>query len=62
MHIFLNGLRTDHTKIGSNVVDQLFESWRTIGSPDMKVSLVGGDLSTVPNAFRTVSAPSPQKQ
>lgn len=63
MHIFLNGLRTDHTKIGSDVVNQLFKSGRTIGRPDMKVSLVRRDLSIVPNgnAFGTVSAPKPQK-
>jgi hypothetical protein len=64
VHIFLNSLRTDHTEIGSNVVDQLFESGRTIGSPKVKVSLMGGDLSIEPNAnaFETVSAPGPQKQ
>ena len=60
MHILLNGLRTRHTKIGGNTVDELFESRRTIGSPDMKVSFVGGDLSMAKYLGR-VSASNPEK-
>ena len=59
MHIFLNGLRTRHTKIGGNAVDELFESRRTISSPDMKVSFVGGDLSMA-NYLGRVSVPNPE--
>ncbi len=40
-------LTTPHTKIGRNVIDQLFESGRTIRSPDMKISFVRGDLLIV---------------
>lgn len=48
MHIFYDSLRTDHTKIRCNVVDELVESGRAICSSNMKVSLMRGDL--VPNA------------
>ena len=64
MHIFLNRLRADHAKIGSDVVDQLFKSRRPIGCPDMKVSFVGGELMIVPNsanpAPKTVSSFHPK--
>ena len=44
MHIFLYRLCTDHAKIGSNLINQLFKSGRAIGCPDMKVSFVRGKL------------------
>jgi len=50
VHVFLNRLRTNHTKIGGNVIDQFFESGRAIRSPDMKVSFVRGDLLVVPDS------------
>jgi hypothetical protein len=45
MHIFKHGLRTNHTKIPCNIVDELVEPRRTVCSADMKVSFVRGDLS-----------------
>jgi len=63
VHIFLNGLRTDHAKIGSNVIDQLLKSGRAIGRPDMKVSFVRGELMIVPNSANSAPKtvpPAPQ--
>jgi hypothetical protein len=61
VHIFLNRLRTDHAKIGSNVIDQLFKSGRAIGRPDMKVSLARGDLMIVPNSANLAPKTAPSK-
>jgi hypothetical protein len=44
VHILLNSLYTVYAKVGGNVVDELFESRSTIGSPDMKGPLVRGNL------------------
>ncbi len=56
VHVFLNQLHTNQTKIGSNVINQLFKSGCTIHSPDMKVLFVRGDLLIVPNSATPAQA------
>jgi hypothetical protein len=59
VHILLNGLRTNHAKIGSNIIDQLFKSGRAIGCPDMKVSFVRSELMIVPNSANPAPKAAP---